>query len=103
MLEIRGLEKSYGSTVALAGVDLDVDAGQVLGLLGPNGAGKTTLVSIVAGLRRADAGRVRVAGFDVAREPGRVRALLGLAPQELGVYPTLTVRQNLRFFGELAG
>jgi ABC-2 type transport system ATP-binding protein len=103
ILEVRGLRKAYGATPALAGVDLDVAAGEIVGLLGPNGAGKTTLVSIVAGLRRADAGTVRVAGIDALGHPHRVRPLLGLAPQETGVYPTLTTRQNLRFFGELTG
>src|SRR5689334_411842 len=103
ILEIRGLRKAYGTTPALAGVDLDVEAGEIVGLLGPNGAGKTTLVSIVAGLRRADAGTVRVAGIDALGHAHRVRPLLGLAPQETGVYPTLTTRQNLRFFGELTG
>jgi ABC-2 type transport system ATP-binding protein len=103
MLEVRGLRKSYGATVALAGVDLDVAPGEIVGLLGPNGAGKTTLVSIVAGLRRPDAGAVRIGGVDAVAHPHQVRSLLGIAPQETGVYPSLTVRENLRFFGELTG
>ena len=78
-------------------------AGEIVGLLGPNGAGKTTLVSIVAGLRGADGGRVRIGGIDALAHPHRVRSLLGLAPQETGIYPTLTCRQNLCFFGELTG
>ena len=103
MLEIRGLTKSYGDHPVLRGVDLDAAPGEIVGLLGPNGAGKTTLVSIVAGLRRADAGSARVAGFDALREPGRVRAVLGLATQDLGIYPVLSVARNLAFFAELAG
>jgi ABC-2 type transport system ATP-binding protein len=102
-LIVEGVRKRYGELTALDGVDLEIAPGEVLALLGPNGAGKTTLVSIVAGLLRADAGRVRVAGHDVAREPHAARLRLGLAPQELGVYPTLSVRENLRFHGELAG
>jgi ABC-2 type transport system ATP-binding protein len=102
-LAIAGLRKAYGATVALAGVDLDVAAGTILGLLGPNGAGKTSLVSIVAGLRRPDAGTVHVAGIDVVRDPQRARGLVGLAPQETGVYMPLTIRDNLRFFAGLAG
>jgi ABC-2 type transport system ATP-binding protein len=102
-LAIEGLVKSYGSTVALDGVDLAVDAGTVLGLLGPNGAGKTSLVSIVAGLRRPDAGRVEVCGIDVVRAPQPARRLIGLAPQDTGVYLPLRVRDNLRFFAGLAG
>ena len=102
-LAVRGIEKSYGDTVALAGVDLVVEAGSIVGLLGPNGAGKTTLVSIVAGLRRPDAGEVTVAGVDVTRETKRAQRLIGLAPQETGVYLTVTVRDNLRFFAGLTG
>jgi ABC-2 type transport system ATP-binding protein len=103
VLAIRGLHKSYGDAVALAGVDLDVAAGTIVGLLGPNGAGKTSLVSIVAGLRRPDAGTVHIGGIDVARAPQRARGLIGIAPQETGVYTPLSVRDNLRFFAGLAG
>src|ERR1044072_6757741 len=102
-LRIEGLRKSYGATVALGGVALWVAPGTILGLLGPNGAGKTTLVSIVAGLRRPDRGSVHVAGVDVAQEPKRAQLLVGLAPQETGVYLLVTVRDNLMFFGGLAG
>jgi ABC-2 type transport system ATP-binding protein len=102
MLEVRGLRKTYGSTVALDGVDLVVEPGTIVGLLGRNGAGKTSLVSVVAGLLRPDAGRVFVGGIDIAREPRRARALIGLAPQETGVYLPLSVRDNLRLFAALA-
>ncbi len=102
MLEIRGLRKAYREREVLRGVDLDVARGEVLGLVGPNGAGKTTLVSIVAGLREADAGSVRVDGIDALAHPDRVHPLLGIAPQDLGIYPILTVAQNLEFFGRLS-
>ncbi len=103
LLSVRGLQKSYRGTRALADVDLEVGAGTILGLLGPNGAGKTTLVSIVAGLRRADAGTVHVSGIDVDRHPKQAQRLIGFAPQDTGVYPVLSVRDNLRFFAGLAG
>ncbi len=103
MLDALELRKSYGRTAALDGVSLTVAPGEVVGLLGPNGAGKTTLVSIVAGIRRPDAGTVQVGGIDVIRHPQRARRFIGLAPQDTGVYPTLTVRDNLRFFAGLAG
>jgi len=103
MLEIRGLRKAYGNQEVLRGIDLDVREGEVCGLLGPNGAGKTTLVSIVSGLLPADAGSARVAGIDALREHRRVRGLLGIAPQELGVYPILSARSNLEYFGGLNG
>ena len=103
MLQVQGLCKAYGSRRALDAVDLEVAAGEITALLGRNGAGKTTLVSIVAGLRSADAGRVVIGGIDTAAEPRRAREVLGLAPQETGVYPTLTCRDNLRLFTGLAG
>jgi len=91
VLDVQEVAKSYGDVRALVDVGLHVEPGEVVGLLGANGAGKTTLVSIVAGLLRPDSGRVDVDGS------------IGLAPQELGIYPTLTVRQNLQFFAELVG
>jgi len=103
MLVVEGVRKSYGSLVALDGVDLSVAAGEVVGLVGPNGAGKTSLVSIVAGLRRADKGRVLVGEVDVVRHRDRVGPLVGLAQQDVAVYPTISVRDNLIVFGELAG
>lgn len=103
MLRVEGLHKRYGETVALTGADLSVGPGEIVGLLGPNGAGKTTLVSIVAGLRRPDAGSVRVGDVDVAAHPERAQPLIGLAPQETAVYLPLTARENLVVFGELAG
>lgn len=103
VLEIAGLCKAYGSVQALDGIDLSVSAGEIVGLLGPNGAGKTTMVSIVCGLRRADSGDVSVNGVDALAQPHRARRHIGLAPQELGIYPIDRVRQNLAFFGEMAG
>jgi ABC-2 type transport system ATP-binding protein len=103
MLHVRGLVKAYGRHLVLDGVDLDVAPGEVLGLVGANGAGKTTLISVVAGLRRADAGSVTIAGLDAFTRRAQANRHLGLAPQELGIYPTLTARANLRTFAELAG
>jgi ABC-2 type transport system ATP-binding protein len=103
MLDVQGLSKTYGSRRALDSVDLEVAAGEIMALLGRNGAGKTTLVSIVAGLRRADAGRVVIGDIDATAEPRRAQAKLGLAPQDTGVYPTLSCRDNLRLFMGLAG
>ena len=103
VLHVAGLRKAYGELDALRGVDLDVSAGEIVALLGPNGAGKTTLVSIVAGLRKADAGVVEVDGVDVSRHSANVRRRIGLAPQDTGIYPVVSVRRNLLLFGELAG
>lgn len=103
VLEVEGLRKSYGPVVALDGVDLSASKGEVIGLLGPNGAGKTTLVSIICGLRRADSGAVSVCGVDALARPQLARRCIGLAPQDLGVYPIDKVWQNLRLFAELSG
>ncbi|MBI4259067.1 MAG: ABC transporter ATP-binding protein [Actinobacteria bacterium] len=103
MLHIEGLRKAYGDVVALRGVDLDVAPGEIVSLLGPNGAGKTTLVSIVAGLRRTDAGIVEVDGIDARERSVEVRRRIGLAPQDLGIYPVVSVRRNLLLFGRLVG
>jgi ABC-2 type transport system ATP-binding protein len=103
MLLAEGVVKVHNGRRVLDGVDLEVAPGQIVGLLGPNGAGKTTFVSIVSGLVRPDAGLILVGGVDVTRAPSEARRQLGVAPQETGVYPTLTCRQNLRFFGELSG
>ena len=103
MLAAHRLSKAYGPNQALDSVDLEVAAGEISALLGRNGAGKTTLVSIVAGLLSADAGSVVIGGIDALADPRRARANLGLAPQETGVYPTLSCRDNLRLFTSLAG
>lgn len=108
MLTCIGVTKSYGTTRVLRGVDLEVRPGQVLGLVGSNGAGKTTLISIACGLRRLDGGQVLVADadgrqIDTTTHPRQAARQIGLAPQALGIYPMLTVRQNLQVFGELAG
>ncbi|MBA2768074.1 MAG: ABC transporter ATP-binding protein [Sporichthyaceae bacterium] len=103
VLHVSGLRKSYGGLEALRGVDLDVGAGEVVALLGPNGAGKTTLISIVCGLRRADAGTVEVDGLDALARTAQVRGRIGLAAQDTGVYPVVSVRHNLTLFGQLAG
>lgn len=102
-LDARGVRKRFGDLVALDGFDLRIAAGEIVGLVGHNGAGKTTFVEVVAGLTRPDAGTVLVDGLDVAARTGSVRRRVGLAPQEIGLYPPLTVRENLRLFAGLAG
>ncbi|MBI1942499.1 MAG: ABC transporter ATP-binding protein [Betaproteobacteria bacterium] len=96
-IEALNVEKRYGALRALAGVSLEVAEGEFFGLLGPNGAGKTTLISIVAGLVRASAGKVRVMGADVIDDYRRARRMLGVVPQELVFDPFFTVRETLRF------
>ena len=100
-IQAEGLVKRYRGATALAGVDLRLPAGAVLGLLGPNGAGKTTTVRILATLLPMDSGRAWVAGYDVAREPDRVRTQIGLAGQYAAVDERLTGRENLALVGTL--
>ncbi len=103
VLRATGIRKSYGDVEALKGADLSVDAGQIVALLGRNGAGKTTLLSVVAGLLSADDGMVELLGVDASADPDRAARLTGIAPQETGIYPVLSVLENLEFFGSLAG
>ncbi|MBT9256194.1 ATP-binding cassette domain-containing protein [Phycicoccus sp. MAQZ13P-2] len=100
-VEIRGLHKSFGDHVVLAGADLTVAPGTVHALLGPNGAGKTTTVNILTTLVAPDAGTVAVLGHDVAREPRLVRACIGLTGQFAAVDDLLTARENLVLVGRL--
>ena len=102
-LAITGVYKSYRNVSALRGVDLEIEPGEIVALLGANAAGKTTLISTAAALCRPDAGGVWVDGVNMLTHPERGRRRLGVATQETGVYPSLSVRDNLRFFGELVG
>ncbi len=99
----EGLSKRFGDTRALAGVDLAVPTGSVLGLLGPNGAGKTTAVRVLATLLRPDEGRAAVGGYDVLREAHQVRQLVGLTGQYAAVDENLTGAENLLLIGRLLG
>jgi ABC-2 type transport system ATP-binding protein len=103
LLEVRDLRKRYGAQLALDGVSFEVAPGEVFGLLGPNGAGKTTLMSIVAGLLAPTGGEVRLHGQLFTRARKDLRRLIGIVPQDLAIYPELSGRENLRFFGQLYG
>ncbi len=102
-ISARGLFKAYGEVQALAGVDLDVPMGTVLGLLGPNGAGKTTIVRILTTLLRPDAGTASVAGYDILQHADELRAQIGLAGQYAAVDENLTGLENLTMVGRLYG
>ncbi len=100
-IRASGLEKTYGDVHALAGVDLAVPVGTILGLLGPNGAGKTTCVRVLTTLLRPDAGSAEVAGIDVLKDPAAVRERIGLAGQYAAVDENLTGAENLEMVGRL--
>jgi len=102
-VEASGLVKAFGEFRAVDGVDLAVGQGEIFGVLGPNGAGKTTMLKMLATLLPIDAGEARVFGIDVAREPHRVRQLVGVTGQYASVDEDLTAAENLWLFGRLQG
>jgi ABC-2 type transport system ATP-binding protein len=102
-LSCRDLEKSYGDRRAVAGVGFEIAAGETYGLLGPNGAGKTTTISMICGLLARDAGEVIVDGKPLTTSSTDAKKAIGYVPQDLAIYPDLTAKENLRFFGRLYG
>lgn len=103
VVSTRGLTKRYREVVAVDGLDLSVDEGEVFGFLGPNGAGKTTTILMLLGLTEPTTGSAEVAGHDPVREPLAVKSVVGYLPENVGFYPDLTGRQNLSFTARLNG
>lgn len=104
ILEIKGLQKSYSDGFqALKGVDLSIDAGEIIALLGPNGAGKTTLISTVCGITQATSGQITVGGFDTVADFRQARSMVGLVPQEIHLEPFERVINTVRFSRGLFG
>ena len=103
IIEIQNLSKRYGDLVAVNNISLQVTRGEILGLLGPNGAGKTTTISMLTGLLSPDEGSIEIDGMDMAKKTKEVKARIGLVPQDLALYPTLSARKNLQFFGRIYG
>ncbi|WP_411032778.1 ABC transporter ATP-binding protein [Shinella sp. BYT-45] len=103
VLEAKGLAKRYGDAVAVDGIDLSVNQGEVIGLLGPNGAGKTTTILMLLGLTEASEGSVRILGRDPLRQPLEVKREVGYLPDAIGFYDTMTGRENLAYTARLSG
>ena len=103
LVAVDELGVRFGARWALRGLALRVNRGEIVGLLGPNGAGKTTTMRVLAALRRPDEGSARVAGHDVSRPSHELRRAIGLVPQRIAVYPTLSAWENALFFGRAAG
>ena len=103
LLKVEGLNKSFGAVRAVDSVSFEVSPGEIYGLLGPNGAGKTTTISIISGLLKPDAGNVAVAGKPFWSDPMAAKRIMGVVPQELAIYEELTGRENLEFWGRMAG
>lgn len=103
VLEARGLVKRYGDAVAVAGIDMSIRQGEVIGLLGPNGAGKTTTILMLLGLTEASEGTVSILGKDPLRHPLEVKREVGYLPDAVGFYDSMTGRENLLYTAKLAG
>jgi ABC-2 type transport system ATP-binding protein len=108
MVETKDLAKTYGNgphggLQAVKGVNLQIRKGEIFSLLGPNGAGKTTTISMISGLIKPTRGDALIGGFSITRQPLEAKRLLGVVPQEVALYPGLSARQNLEFFGRMYG
>jgi ABC-2 type transport system ATP-binding protein len=103
IIEVRELKKVFNGNTAVDGVSFSVEAGEVFGLLGPNGAGKSTLISMISCLLDPTSGDALIDGHSVIKEPMEVKKILGVIPQEIALYPTLTARENLHFWSKMYG
>jgi len=102
-VKARGLTKVFGELVAVDHIDLDIPSGVVFGLLGPNGAGKTTTFRMIYGVLRPTEGKVWVYGHDVSKDAVNAKKMMGVLPEDTGIYPRLTAEENLIYFGKLHG
>jgi sodium transport system ATP-binding protein len=103
MIQVENLHKRFGAVIAVDGVSFVAHDGAVTGLLGPNGAGKTTTLRMLYALMRPDVGEIRVDGVDAVAEPQKAQARLGVLPDVSGLYPRLTPREHLDYYGRLQG
>ena len=101
LTEVKDLTKRFGKLTAVDGVHFGIDSGEAFGLLGPNGAGKTTTVSMMCGLVVPSGGDVIIDGHSILHEPMAVRRVIGVVPQDIALYPTLSARENLTFFARM--
>ncbi|GAW92194.1 ABC transporter ATP-binding protein [Calderihabitans maritimus] len=101
MIEIRGLNKNYGQLRAVVDLNLKIEEGEIFGLLGPNGAGKTTTIRMLTMLTRPTSGEAFIAGYEVSRDLGRVKQVIGVVPQHMNLDQELTARENLELHGRL--
>ena len=105
IIEIKNLYKIYSGNrlPAVNHLSLSIEKGEIFGLLGPNGAGKTTIINILCGLRQFNSGEVHVCGYSVVNEMGKIKPFIGVVPQDIALYPTLTAYENLKIFGGIYG
>ena len=105
IIEIKNLYKIYSGNPhpAVNNLSLSIEKGEIFGLLGPNGAGKTTMIHILCGMRHFNNGDVRICGYSVKDEADKIKPLIGVVPQDIALYPTLTACENLKIFGGIYG
>lgn len=103
IIEVADLVKNFGQFAAVKGVNFEVNEGEIFGLLGPNGAGKTTTISMLSCLAEPTSGAAKIAGFNVVKDAVEVKKIIGVVPQDIALYPTLSAVENLRFFGHIQG
>ena len=101
MIEVKNLTKNFNGLTAVNDISFQVDEGELLAYLGPNGAGKTTTINILSTLLTPTSGSATVSGYDVVKEGKKIRPMIGYLPDDFGLYPSLTINQNLDFFGAL--
>src|SRR6266540_6741717 len=103
VVDVKDLERRFGNFRAVAGISFSVTKGEIFGFLGPNGAGKSTTIRMLCGLLRPTSGSATVGGVDVSRDPEGVKRRIGYMSQKFSLYESLTVDQNIQFFGALYG
>jgi sodium transport system ATP-binding protein len=103
MIRVENLGRSFGAIRAIDGVSFEARDGRITGLLGPNGAGKSTTLRVLYTVLRPDTGRAEIDGVDVVRDPLAARRAIGVLPHSAGIYPQLTARENIAYFGALHG
>ncbi|MFS0863600.1 ABC transporter ATP-binding protein [Fredinandcohnia sp. 179-A 10B2 NHS] len=103
MLAVENIKKSYGKKEVIHGITFSVKKGESFGLLGPNGAGKSTTISMISGLQSIDSGDITINGVSVKKEPMKSKKLIGVVPQDIALYPTISAMENLVFWGKMYG
>ncbi|MCF6278083.1 MAG: ABC transporter ATP-binding protein, partial [Anaerolineales bacterium] len=103
VLKAQDLRKTFGDVDAVRGISFEIAQGEIYSLLGPNGAGKTTTISMLTGLLSPTGGDAMINGYSVCKDVKRVKEVIGVVPQEIALYPTITARENLVFWGKMAG
>jgi len=103
IISVENLVKRYNGHTAVDGVSFEINRGEIFGLLGPNGAGKSTIISILCCLLEPSLGRVLIDGLEIKKNASDIKKIIGVVPQEISLYPTLTARENLEFYGKIYG